>query len=266
MSNFIWPESLQTLHDWLKQQGIDPSTLKTERQAAFFSQQMAGTRFSFPKDKSASMVDILHKIQKALPEQAVTTAADIQSRPRSTAGAGKGAAKQYAAPELTSQGIVVFTDGGCEPNPGDGGWGIAVYRDGAEIHTECGGQADTTNNVMELTGMLNAIRWAATQVEPVRILCDSQYTVKGCTEWRVGWKKKGWKRGPGKALANADIWQAIDAALIGAHAERIAIEWVKGHAGTVGNERADELATLGRDFARGEPLPDPIEQQLQYAI
>jgi len=146
-------------------------------------------------------------------------------------------------------GLHVFSDGACEPNPGPGGWGVAIYRDGVEIASDHGGDADTTNNRMELTGLLKGIEAAEALRAPVTVWCDSQYAVKGTNEWRHGWKKNGWQRGGPNAdpknrrLLNAELWQAIDAALSGAG--QIAIRWCKGHAGIVGNERADELSNLG---------------------
>lgn len=171
-------------------------------------------------------------------------------------------------------GLVIYCDGACEPNPGLGGWGFAVYRDGREIHTEHGGASDTTNNIMEMTGALMALRWCAGEVStsvdildqskawPVRLLCDSQYVVKGCNDWRHAWKAKGWKRGK-QPLANADLWRELDEAL---RLVPITLEWVKGHAGYAGNERADELAGFGRQEVL-LPLPsDLIADQLRYSI
>jgi ribonuclease HI len=142
--------------------------------------------------------------------------------------------------------ITIYTDGGCEPNPGIGGWGFVAYEADAEIHAESGGKSLTTNNVMEMTALLNAVLWAKKTGRPaksVTILSDSQYAVKGCNEWRQGWKKKGWRRGKDKPLSNADLWKTIDDALSG---WPVKIKWVKGHAGIVGNERADALAGAGR--------------------
>lgn len=143
-------------------------------------------------------------------------------------------------------GLVIFCDGGCEPNPGVGGWGFVVYRDGVEIHAQHGGEAKATNNKMELTGALMALQWFAERglVEPVRLLCDSTYVVDGANDWRHGWKKKGWRLGVKKELANADLWRELDVAL---SLVPIKLEWVRGHVGTAGNERADELAAIGRD-------------------
>lgn len=103
-----------------------------------------------------------------------------------------------------------------------------MYRDGIEIHSEHGGDLQATNNTMELTAALMALRWFADRavIEPVRLLCDSQYVVRGCNEWRHGWKRKGWRRGVEKELANADLWRDLDEALT---LVPISLEWVKGH-------------------------------------
>ncbi|MCK4207181.1 ribonuclease HI [Brucella pituitosa] len=227
------------------------------------AQQLVGTRHKFPP-QGASCFPLLRAIQEALPEDGPKVAKASKPRQAVKSG-GKSSKRQVAArPPLPSTGLVLFSDGGCDPNPGAGGWGMAVYRDGVEVHSDCGGMLESTNNIMELTGMLMSIRWAIAQGEPVHILCDSQYVVNGCNDWRHGWKKKGWKRGETKELANADLWRQIDAVLDGK--DHITIAWVKGHSGIEGNERADELATMGRDLIIGEPETDLIEQQLAYVV
>jgi ribonuclease HI len=166
------------------------------------------------------------------------------------------------------RGIVAFADGACEPNPGAGGWGFVVYRDGLEIHAESGGSDPTTNNIMELTGALRALEWIAAHLvekqDAVRLFCDSMYVVNGCNDWRHGWKKKGWRRGVEKELANAELWKELDAALT---ITPIALEWCKGHAGIIGNERADELSLEGRAsvLALKPSHLDMIRQQLDYS-
>ncbi|WP_274626556.1 ribonuclease H family protein [Arvimicrobium flavum] len=166
-------------------------------------------------------------------------------------------------------GLVIYADGACEPNPGVGGWGFAVYRDGVEIHSECGGEPSTTNNVMELTGVLQALHWVAANVfeDPLpRIFCDSQYVVNGCNDWRHGWKAKGWRRGgpnakpENSAIANLDLWKALDQVLT---AIPIKLEWCKGHAGIIGNERADELSLMGRESVLPRSSTAMIEDQLR---
>jgi ribonuclease HI len=165
-------------------------------------------------------------------------------------------------------GLVLYADGACEPNPGAGGWGFVVYENGVEVHFDCGGADPTTNNVMELTGALRALEWIAEhhgeKQDGVRLFCDSMYVVDGCNDWRHGWKKKGWRRGVEKELANADLWKELDAALT---AVPIKLEWCKGHVGIIGNERADELSLEGRESILAlEPEPvDLIREQLDYS-
>lgn len=167
-------------------------------------------------------------------------------------------------------GLVVYCDGACEPNPGVGGWGFVVYRDGVEIHSDCGGANPATNNTMEMTGALMALRWMHERwewTETPRLLCDSQYVVKGCNEWRHNWKARGWKRkGKNPEIANLDLWKELDEVL---KLVPIKLEWVKGHVGIVGNERADELSLEGRQAVLALE-PDEgwyaIEDQLRYSI
>lgn len=241
------PDSFSILRDWLARQGLDLSSLKSERQAAFMAQQIAGTRFKFPpKGESCRMV--LAAIQDALPKKATgeTLRSAIAERSQKQAFAEGTAA--HGAPTDWKKGLVIFCDGACEPNPGAGGWGFVVYRDGIDIHTDYGGADPTTNNIMEMTAALMALRWFADYgvIEPARLLCDSQYVVKGCNEWRHGWKRKGWRRGVEKELANVELWRELDEALT---LVPITLEWCKGHAGIVGNERADELSLIGRNTA-----------------
>ncbi|TAK12841.1 MAG: ribonuclease HI [Anaerolineae bacterium] len=132
--------------------------------------------------------------------------------------------------------VDIYTDGSCEPNPGPGGW-AALLRFGEREKTLTGRAADTTNNRMELTAAVEALR-ALKQPCRVRLHTDSEYLRRGITEWLPGWRKRDWKR-KGGVLANLDLWQALDAAL-GEH--KIEWKWVKGHAGHKHNERVDKLA------------------------
>lgn len=156
--------------------------------------------------------------------------------------------QRYQGPPDGRPGLVIYTDGACEPNPGKGGWAFVVYRDGTEVCCDCGGDPDATNNTMEMMGVLRALEWILDNADgsPVRLLSDSQYVVKGCNEWRLGWAMKGWRKSDGGALANESLWRAIDAAL---RFRPQKVEWVKGHAGILGNERADELSNQGRKEA-----------------
>lgn len=169
------------------------------------------------------------------------------------------------SPARFATGIHIFSDGAAIPNPGAGGWGVVVYEDGAEIATACGGDPETTNNQMELVGLLNAIEKAKALPEnpAVTIWSDSQYCVKGATEWMPGWKSKGWLRAgenaepKNRVVMNVELWKAIDEALSSA-AVNISIRWVKGHSGVAGNERADQLAEKGRQEAIDRSLDDSI--------
>lgn len=158
------------------------------------------------------------------------------------------------SPSRFSVGFHVFSDGAAIPNPGAGGWGVVVYEDGAEIATACGGDPETTNNQMELVGLLNAIEKAKALpgYPAVTIWSDSQYCVKGCNEWMPGWKAKGWFRAglnaepKNRVVMNVELWKAIDEALATTGKTVVSIRWVKGHSGVAGNERADQLAEQGR--------------------
>ncbi|NTE44167.1 ribonuclease HI [Rhizobium pusense] len=162
------------------------------------------------------------------------------------------------SPEHFSRGVHIFCDGASIPNPGVGGWGVVVYRDGIECASSHGGNAETTNNRMELMGLLTAIEMAeaySDQDHPATIWCDSQYCVEGANVWLKTWKARGWnkkkmespKRDQG-SIKNLELWQAVDRALSNAPVSHISIKWVKGHVGIVGNERADELAEQGREL------------------
>ena len=132
--------------------------------------------------------------------------------------------------------VVIYTDGGCVPNPGAGGWG-AVLLFGSKRKELSGGELDSTNNRMELTAAIEAL---ATLTIPCRVkmVTDSQYVKHGVQEWMPQWKARGWKRKTG-AVKNLELWQQLDAA---AREHEIEWVWVKGHSGVPENERCDELA------------------------
>jgi ribonuclease HI len=136
--------------------------------------------------------------------------------------------------------VEIFTDGACKGNPGPGGWG-AWLKAGDHEKEICGGEANTTNNRMELMAVIEALT-ALSRPCKVVLHTDSQYVQKGISEWIHGWKKRGWKTAAKEPVKNADLWQALDAAQA-RHQEEW--RWVRGHAGHVGNERADQLANRG---------------------
>ena len=138
--------------------------------------------------------------------------------------------------------VEIFTDGACRGNPGPGGWG-AILRAGGKEKELWGGERETTNNRMEMTAVISALEALKRPVGAV-VHTDSQYVLKGITEWIFGWKRNGWKTSDKKPVKNADLWQKLDA-LRAPHEVRWV--WVKGHAGHPENERADALANRGID-------------------
>lgn len=132
--------------------------------------------------------------------------------------------------------VEIYTDGSCAPNPGPGGWAALLrYKDTERELT--GGETHTTNNRMELTAAVQALQ---SLKRPCRVVIytDSEYLRRGITEWLPGWRRRNWRR-KGGALANIDLWQALDAAM---QSHEIEWRWVRGHAGNVYNERVDALA------------------------
>ncbi len=136
--------------------------------------------------------------------------------------------------------VIIYTDGACKGNPGPGGWGV-LLRSGGHEKTLHGGEPLTTNNRMELMAAIMALE---TLRRPSRVLLhtDSQYVMKGMTEWLPGWKRRGWVTADKKPVKNVDLWQRLEQAA-GRHALRWT--WVRGHNGDPGNERADALANQG---------------------
>lgn len=144
--------------------------------------------------------------------------------------------------------VVIYTDGACKGNPGPGGWGVLLQA-GPHSKELFGGELNTTNNRMELTAVIEALR-ALKRPCDVALYLDSEYVRKGITEWIHGWKAKGWKTAAKQPVKNAELWQELDH-LVSTAGHRIAWHWVKGHAGDPGNEKADELANKGVDLALG---------------
>ena len=142
-----------------------------------------------------------------------------------------------AAAEPTNA-VEIFTDGACSGNPGPGGWGAVLRWRGAERELS-GGEADTTNNRMEMMAAIAALESLKRPV-PVILTTDSVYLRDGITKWIDGWKRNGWKTAAKKPVKNVDLWLRLEAAMAD---HTIEWRWVKGHAGHPENERADRLAT-----------------------
>jgi len=141
--------------------------------------------------------------------------------------------------------LFAYTDGACSGNPGPGGWGaLLLAKDGETVLKErelCGGEADTTNNRMELLAAINALE-SLSRPSTITVVTDSAYVKGGITQWLFGWKKNGWRTSTKKPVKNEDLWQRLDTAR---QQHNVTWEWVKGHAGHPENERADELARRG---------------------
>ncbi len=142
---------------------------------------------------------------------------------------------------MTKQ-VVLYTDGACSGNPGPGGWGcVLIYKD---IEKDLsGGEAQTTNNRMELTAVIEGLKALKESCE-IELYTDSKYVMDGVTKWLEGWQAKGWKRADKKPVLNVDLWQLLQTEL---QRHQITWHWVKGHAGNVYNERVDALAVAQRD-------------------
>jgi ribonuclease HI len=136
--------------------------------------------------------------------------------------------------------VIAFTDGACSGNPGPGGWGV-VLRSGEHEREIFGGEAETTNNRMELTAAIQALQ-ALREACEVELTTDSTYVKDGITQWLHKWKSNGWKTASKKPVKNRDLWELLEA-----QTARHAVDWqwVKGHSGNPDNERADALANLG---------------------
>ncbi|WP_199224368.1 ribonuclease HI [Serinibacter arcticus] len=142
--------------------------------------------------------------------------------------------------ETKPETVEIWTDGACKGNPGPGGWGALLVAGGREKEL-WGGESPTTNNRMELTGVIEALR-ALKRPCSIVLHVDSTYVMQGMSSWIAGWKRNGWRTSSKQPVKNADLWRALDEE-IAQHEVRWV--WVKGHAGDPGNERADQLANRG---------------------
>ena len=148
---------------------------------------------------------------------------------------------------MSQKQVRVYTDGGCSPNPGPGGWAVVIeHGDSMQVALD-GAEADTTNNRMEMTAAIGALE----KYSGCRIILstDSQYLHNGIREWIEDWKANGWRTAAGKAVKNCDLWRRLDAL---ASASEVHWQWVRGHSGNPGNEMADQAAVAARRRAFGQ--------------
>jgi len=143
--------------------------------------------------------------------------------------------------------LFAYTDGACSGNPGPGGWGVLMLarENGAVIKERelSGGEAETTNNRMELMAAISALETLSRPTQ-LTIVTDSAYVKNGITEWMANWKSRGWRTAGGPPVKNVDLWQRLDAAR---NRHKVTWAWIKGHAGHPENERADALARAGME-------------------
>ncbi len=135
--------------------------------------------------------------------------------------------------------LTIYTDGGCRPNPGPGGWGAIILRPGQAPEEISGAEEQATNNRMELRAAIEALNKLAEPAE-IDLYTDSEYLRKGVEEWMASWKRRGWRTASGSAVKNEELWRELDEAIA---RHRIRWHWVKGHAGDRWNERVDQLAS-----------------------
>lgn len=145
--------------------------------------------------------------------------------------------------------VEIWSDGACKGNPGPGGWGV-LLRQGPHEKTLFGGEPQTTNNRMEMTAVIEALR-ALKRPCRVTLHVDSQYVQKGICEWMRGWLARDWKTADKKPVKNVDLWLALNEEIA---KHEVQWKWVKGHAGDPGNERADQLANQGVELVRQKAL------------
>ena len=141
---------------------------------------------------------------------------------------------------MSDDAVDLYTDGACSGNPGPGGWGVLMLYKGNEKEI-CGGEADTTNNRMELMAAIQGLE-ALKRGMKVRIHTDSTYVKDGITKWIHGWKKNGWRTAAKKPVKNAELWQRLETAI---ERHDVSWHWVKGHSDHPENDRADALARQG---------------------
>jgi ribonuclease HI len=162
------------------------------------------------------------------------------------------------------QPIIVFADGAAKGNPGPGGWGVVIVMADGHVTELGGGAVHTTNNKMELTAVIEALRHVHRTPGAVALYTDSTYVIRGITQWIKGWRRRGWKTAEGTAVLNREYWEALSD-LVGARGSAGHITWhyVRGHTGVPGNERVDEIADRFATLRRVDLYDGPL---LQYPI
>lgn len=165
--------------------------------------------------------------------------------------------------------VIIYTDGACSGNPGPGGWAaIVIFPDGViakdslvpgfdEVVELGGAESATTNNRMEMLAAVRALKFVEGSPVHVDIYTDSVYVIRGITQWAFGWKRRAWKTAEGKDVLNKDLWQSL-MHLVGARTHKVSWHYCRGHQGTPGNERCDELSVLASKGSRLQLYRGPL--------
>lgn len=147
--------------------------------------------------------------------------------------------------------ILIFTDGACSGNPGPGGWGAIIATPEGRVIELGGREEPTTNNRMELGGVIASLRAVSVMAGVALVHSDSTYVIEGITKWILGWKRRGWTTAAGDPVKNEDLWRTLDALVSERGRGGVQWRWVKGHAGHDANERCDEIAVA---LAKRQPI------------
>jgi len=165
---------------------------------------------------------------------------------------------------VTDSAVVVFADGAAKGNPGPGGWGAVIVTPEGHVAELGGGAAHTTNNQMELSAVIEALKRLRATNGPLAVYTDSTYVIRGITQWIKGWARRGWKTAEGTPVLNREYWEALsDLVTARGRAGRIAWHYVRGHTGVPGNERVDEIASAFATDGRADLYDGPL---LRYPI
>ena len=195
------------------------------------------------REMAAALVHAANDLEQARPMADSSSAEPVaELKPLAANEPALELAGQTALGRADEAMLRVYCDGAAKGNPGAGGWGFVVMDEADRVlYEECGGEPHVTNNQMELLAMVRVLLWLDGRA--AEVFTDSQYVQKGLTEWLPGWKRNNWRRGRGGGpVKNAELWRELD--MLQARS-RATINWVRGHNGDVGNERADALANRG---------------------
>lgn len=208
-------------------------------------------------------LDYLSKLKKLLPQSEQTAKAILELEesakelPKESRCAPVGGDLPIPEPlSAGGPGMALYSDGACRGNPGPGSWGALGQNSKGEVLFEASGvEMHTTNNMMEMQGAIEALKQGYELLDsapfsshdPVYLISDSQYVVKGMNEWVAGWKRRGWKKADKKTPENVDRWKELDE--VAQKFEKLKFLWVKGHSNHPQNERVDQLANEALDEA-----------------